>query len=58
MKTSDDFLKVCLNYDNEIQTIQEEWKKTDPNEYRYWGVDAAHYELKNRLFILEEEDFQ
>ena len=57
MKIADDFLKVCLNYDNEIQTILKEWKETDPVKYEYYGKDAAHRELKNRVFILEEEDF-
>ena len=57
MKIADDFLKVCLNYDNEIQTILKEWKETDPVKYEYYGKDAAHRELKNRVFILEEKDF-
>ena len=57
MKIADDFLKVCLNYDNEIQTILKGWKETDPVKYEYYGKDAAHHELKNRVFILEEKDF-
>ena len=44
MKIADDFLKVCLNYDNEIQTILTEWKEEDPEKYEYYGSDSE-YEL-------------
>ena len=57
MKIADDFLEVCLNLDNEVQKIEKDLKTKDPDEYRYWGRDAAKHELKKRLFILTEEDF-
>ena len=57
MKIADDFIKVCLNYDDELKTVLKELEEKDPNNYYCWGRDAGKMELKSRLFILEEDDF-
>jgi len=55
MKLADDFLEVCLNYDNEVQRVLKELKENDA--LNFLGRNAEHIILKNRMFVVEEEDF-
>ena len=55
MKLADDFLEVCLNYDNEIQKVLKELNENDA--LNFLGRNAEHIILKNRMFVVEEEDF-